>query len=60
MFKNLTTNLDQKIIKSTSIDSLVNKLSLNPSFIKIDTEGAEHDVIEGMQETLKNFKPKII
>jgi len=30
------------------------------SFIKIDTEGAEHDVIEGMQETLKNFKPKIM
>ena len=58
--KSNSANLDQKIIKSTSIDSLVNKLSLNPSFIKIDTEGAEHDVIEGMQETLKNFKPKIM
>ena len=53
-------NFKQEVLKSTSIDSLVNSLSLKPSFIKIDTEGAEHDVFEGMKETLKNFKPKIL
>ena len=53
-------NLEQKKIASTTIDNLVKSLSLRPSFIKIDTEGAEHDVLEGMRETLINFKPKIM
>ena len=57
-------NLDKRKIKkkfkSTTIDSLVLSLSLNPTFIKIDTEGAEFDILEGMKETLKNFKPKIM
>ena len=35
-------------------------MSLKPTFIKIDTEGAEFDVLDGMKETLKNFKPKIM
>jgi len=56
--KNLKS--EQKKIKSTTIDNLVKKLSLKPSLVKIDTEGAEHDVLEGMKETLKNFKPKIM
>lgn len=46
--------------KSTSIDNLVMTLSLKPSFIKIDTEGSEFEVLEGMIETIKNFKPKIM
>ena len=54
-------DLKKKIkINSTTIDSLVKSLSLHPTFIKIDTEGAEFDVLEGMKETLKNFKPKIM
>ena len=28
--------------------------------IKIDTEGAEHDVLEGMKSTLKTHGPKIM
>ena len=51
---------DKVKINSTTIDSLVKSMSLQPKFIKIDTEGAEHDVLEGMKETLKNFKPKIM
>ena len=50
----------KKKFKSTTIDSLVVSLSLKPTFIKIDTEGAEFDIIEGMKDTLKNFKPKIM
>jgi FkbM family methyltransferase len=29
-------------------------------FIKIDTEGFEHEVLEGMQETLKRFRPAFV
>ena len=47
-------------IQSTTIDNLVKSLSLKPTFVKIDTEGAEFDVLEGMKETLKSFKPKIM
>jgi len=54
------TVLGQKKLISTTIDKLVDALSLKPSFIKIDTEGAEYDVLEGMKETLKKFKPKIM
>ena len=51
---------NQKRITSTTIDSLVESLSLKPTLVKIDTEGAEHDVIEGMKNTLHKFKPKIM
>ena len=50
----------KKKFKSTTIDSLVKSLLLKPTFIKIDTEGAEYDILEGMKDTLKNFKPKIM
>lgn len=49
-----------KKFKSTTVDELVISLSLKPKFIKIDTEGAEFDVLEGMQKTLKKFKPRIM
>ena len=51
---------NKKRIKSISLDSLVHSLSLKPKFIKIDVEGAEFDVLQGMQETLKKYKPKIM
>ena len=50
----------KKKFKSLTIDDLVSSKSLKPTFIKIDTEGAELDVLEGMKETLKIFKPKIM
>lgn len=57
---NENNNNIRKKFRSTTIDSLVTSLSLKPTFIKIDTEGAEFDILEGMKETLKNFKPKIM
>ena len=51
---------NKKIIKSVSLDSVVQSLSLKPKFIKIDVEGAEFDVLQGMQETLKKYKPEIM
>jgi len=53
-------NNDKKSIKSKTLDSIVNSFSLNPKFIKIDVEGAELDVLQGMKETLKRYKPKIM
>jgi FkbM family methyltransferase len=47
-------------VKTITIDELVNENKLNPGFIKIDVEGAENLVLEGCQQTLKNYKPVIL
>ena len=47
-------------IKSVKIDDLVERLNLNPSFIKIDVEGAEYEVLEGAKNTLKNYTSLIM
>lgn len=52
-------NLKKKF-KSSTVDEIVKSFSLKPSFIKIDTEGAEFDILDGMRETMKNYKPKIM
>ena len=36
-------------------DSL--NLNINPSFVKIDVEGHDHEVIYGMKKTIKKYKP---
>jgi len=36
------------------------KLPIRPHFIKIDCEGHEGEVLEGMQETLNEFKPRLL
>lgn len=46
-------------IKTTAIDDLVAALGLRPSFIKIDVEGAEYNVLCGMENTLREHRPKI-
>ena len=44
-----------------TVDTLVRKLSLQHiDFIKIDTEGYEREVIQGMKETLVTLQPKFI
>jgi FkbM family methyltransferase len=50
----------KKKFNSITVDNIVSSLSLKPTFIKIDTEGAEFDVLKGMKQTLVNFKPKIM
>jgi FkbM family methyltransferase len=47
--------IDVKVVK---LDSIASKLNLQKnSFIKIDVEGAEIEVIEGANETIKIYKP---
>lgn len=48
-----------KVLSST-IDNLVNEYSLDPGFIKIDVEGMEHRVLEGMKNTLLSKRPVIL
>ncbi|MCP4123055.1 MAG: FkbM family methyltransferase [Bacteroidetes bacterium] len=43
-----------------TIDSLLTQLKTNPDFIKIDVEGAEREVIDGMTHTLDDSESLII
>ena len=43
-----------------TIDSLVEETGLLPDLIKIDVEGHEYSVLEGMKNTLKNVRPRIV
>ena len=47
-------------ISTMRIDDFVDSSSVIPDFVKIDVEGFEYEVLEGMTETLQKFKPKII
>ena len=49
------------LVKVQTIDSLVEELGLKKiDLIKIDVEGFESQVFEGMRGTLSNFNPKVI
>ncbi len=45
---------------SVTIDSLVETLNLTPQLIKIDVEGAEGAVLQGMQKTLREIRPSLM
>ena len=48
-------------VKLVAIDDLVTQQMIPPpTVVKIDVEGAELDVLEGMSQTIKEFKPIII
>jgi len=48
-------------VSSTTIDHFVDENELmSVNFIKINTEGSEIEVIKGAEETIKNFKPKMV
>jgi len=57
--KNNNTKKEERI-ESVKIDDLVEKLDLNPNFIKIDVEGSEYEVLQGAINTLKNHKALIM
>ena len=47
-------------VTSITIDELVNQKSLDPGFIKVDVEGAEHLVFGGAQKVLEEKRPIIL
>lgn len=42
------------------IDDLVESFGLEPCFVKIDVDGPEFFVLQGMKETTKRFRPSIL
>ena len=54
----LTQLLTDKIsVDTISIDEYIQKTMIIPSFVKVDAESAEYDVLLGMQSTLENIRP---
>lgn len=46
--------------RSLTLDELVKKNNIKPSFIKIDVEGTEYNILQGMVGILKTYKPLIM
>lgn len=48
-------------VKARKLDSLIDKLRLDKvDMIKIDVEGAEVEVLRGLEQTLNNYRPKLV
>lgn len=55
------SNSEKSKLKTIKIDDFLKDTKIKPSLIKIDVEGAEYNVLLGMQKLLsENKKPKII
>lgn len=49
------------VVRALPIDLIIKELNVRVvDFIKIDVEGAEFEVLKGLSNTLKEFKPKLI
>ncbi|MFK7981579.1 MAG: FkbM family methyltransferase [Saprospiraceae bacterium] len=56
----LKENKPQKVtVNGSPMDDLMKQLGATPDFIKIDVEGAEYDVILGLQEIIQQNSPII-
>jgi hypothetical protein len=47
-------------VKCRTLDSIVEELSIEPDFLKIDVEGFEHLVLSGASRVLSKFRPRIV
>lgn len=45
-------------VAMTTIDAFCKKNGVEPTFIKMDVEGAEPEALKGAQETLRKYRPK--
>lgn len=48
--------INEILVETISIDEIVKATNLVPTFLKIDVEGAELEVLQGAKETLKNVR----
>ena len=55
---------DQKlgyiVVDAKPVDEILFQLNLRPDWIKIDVEGAEFEVLQGLKRTLTQGKPKLV
>jgi len=47
-------------VEATTIDSFCKIRGIRPEFIKMDVEGAEYDVLQGAEETIRACRPKML
>ena len=47
-------------VQCRTLDSVVEELSIEPDFIKIDVEGFEDVVLRGARQLLRKFHPRIV
>jgi FkbM family methyltransferase len=47
-------------VEVTTVDDEVNRAALHPTVVKIDVEGGELDVVEGMKHTLAVYRPVLL
>jgi FkbM family methyltransferase len=47
-------------VESVTVDGFCEKRQLKPSFIKIDVEGAEYQVVRGSERVLREARPVIV
>jgi FkbM family methyltransferase len=50
----------EEVVAAATVDELVRRFSIDPGFVKVDVEGAEHLVFEGAKEVLGKSRPVII
>ena len=59
-FRSTPRNDSRTAQSSLTVDELVKTHDLRPSFIKVDVEGAEYEVLLGAERTLREFHPIIM
>jgi FkbM family methyltransferase len=47
-------------VRTVSVDGEVERLGINPTFVKIDVEGAEAAVVTGMRDTLRRARALVV
>lgn len=55
-----STKRSSVTVLAKPLDEILMEIGLRPNWIKIDVEGAEIEVIKGLEKTLKNNHPKIM